>query len=47
MVLAVIWQALLIAIGLRETHDVSWIKSASIGLLTVIVFFIMFVAFMR
>jgi len=47
MVFPVIWQTLLIAVGLRKTHNVFWFKGISIGLLTVVVFFFMFLAFMR
>ena len=47
MVLPIIWQTLLIAVGLRKTYDVNWIKGIGIGFLTVIVCFIMFLAFMR
>ena len=47
MVFPTIWQVLLITVGLRKTHDIGWIKGIGIGILTVITFFIMFVAFMR
>ena len=46
-VFPVIWQILLIAVGLRKTHNVFWFKGVAIGLLTVVVFFFMFLAFMR
>lgn len=46
MVMLPMWQTLLIAIGLRRTHDVSWMNGIGIGLLTVVVYYIMFLAFM-
>jgi hypothetical protein len=46
-VFPVVWQILLIAVGLRKTHNVFWFKGIAIGLLTVVVFFFMFLAFMR
>lgn len=47
MIFPTIWQTLLIAIGLRKTHEVGWTKGIGIGILTVITFFIMFAAFIR
>jgi hypothetical protein len=47
VVFPTIWQTLLITIGLRETHDLSWKKGTGIGILTVVVFATMFVAFLR
>jgi hypothetical protein len=47
MVLPVAWQIVLVAVGLRETHDVGWVRGLGIGLMTVVVFFISFLAYMR
>jgi hypothetical protein len=47
MVVPVVWQILLVAMGLRQTHDVGWLRGIGIGLVTVLVFFISFLAFMR
>jgi hypothetical protein len=47
MVLPVIWQIVLVAAGLRKTHDVGWVRGLGIGGMTVIVFFISFLAYMR
>jgi hypothetical protein len=47
MVLPVIWQTLLVAVGLRETHEVGWLRGLGIGLVTVLAFFISFLAYMR
>jgi hypothetical protein len=47
MVIPVVWQILLVAIGLRETHEVGWLRGIGIGVVTVLVFFISFLAFMR
>ena len=47
MVIPPLWQTTLVAIGLRVTHQVSWLGAILIGLLSVAVFFIMFLAFMR
>jgi len=47
MIFPTVWQTLLIAIGLKKTHDVTWIRGIGIGLLTVVVFFVMFLAFVR
>jgi len=47
MVLPPLWQGVLVAVGLRETHDVGWIWGFVIGLVTVGVFFISFLAYMR
>jgi hypothetical protein len=42
-----LWQTVIVAFGLRETYEVSWGKGIAIGLLSVLIFFIMFLAFMR
>jgi hypothetical protein len=42
-----LWQTAIVAFGLRETYEVSWGKGIAIGLLSVLIFFIMFLAFMR
>jgi hypothetical protein len=34
-------------VGLRETHDVGWVRGLGIGMMTVVVFFISFLAYMR
>jgi hypothetical protein len=47
LVLPVAWQILLVAIGLRETHQVGWPRGIGIGLVTVLVFFVSFLAYMR
>jgi hypothetical protein len=47
MVLPPIWQSLLVAIGLRETHHVGWLPGIGIGIVTVAVFFVSFLAYMR
>jgi hypothetical protein len=47
VILPTMWQTLLIGIGLRKTHNVNWIRGIGIGFVTVIVCFIMFLAFMR
>jgi hypothetical protein len=47
MVLPVIWQVYLVALGLRITYCTIWLKGIAIGLLSYVVFFIMFLAFMR
>jgi len=47
MVIPVVWQALLVAVGLRQTHQVGWLRGVGIGLVTVMVFFVTFLAFMR
>jgi hypothetical protein len=46
-VLAVVYQTVLIASGLRRTHNVSWFKGVVIGLVSNGVMFVMFLAFMR
>jgi hypothetical protein len=45
--LAVVYKTLLIAIGLRRTHEISWSKGIVIGLLSNGIVFIMFLAFLR
>jgi len=47
MIIPPIWQTLLTAIGLRQTHKVGWVKGIVIGFITVATSFIMFLAFMR
>jgi hypothetical protein len=47
MVLPVVWQILLVALGLTETHQVGWLRGTGIGLVTVVVFFVSFLAYMR
>jgi hypothetical protein len=47
MVIPPIWQALIVAIGLRETHHVRWLPGIGIGIVTVSVFFVSFLAYMR
>ncbi len=46
-VLPVIWQTMLIATGLRKTHEISWTKGIVIGFITNGVVFVMFVVFLR
>ncbi len=47
MVVPVVWQILLVAIGLKETHRVGWLRGVGIGIVTVLVFFVSFLAYMR
>jgi hypothetical protein len=47
MVLPPLWQSVIIAIGLRETHSAGLVKGFITGMITVCAFFIMFLAFMR
>ncbi len=47
MVIPPLWQTALVALGLRITHEIGWLRGVAIGLLSVVVFFIMFLAFMR
>jgi hypothetical protein len=47
MVIPPLWQVGLVAIGLRITHEIGWLWAALIGLLSVVIFFVMFLAFMR
>lgn len=42
-----IWQSLFVAVGLRETHEIGWLRGMGIGLVTVVIFFISFLAYMR
>lgn len=42
-----LWQTLFVGAGMRELYDLGWMKSLAIGLLSVVLFFIMFLAFMR
>ena len=47
MVIPPLWQTALVATGLRMTHEIGWLRAILIGLLSVGVFFVMFLAFMR
>jgi hypothetical protein len=47
MVIPPIWQSLFVAVGLRETHEVGWLRGIGIGAVTVAVFFVSFLAYMR
>ena len=47
MVIPLLWQTALVALGLRITHEIGWLRAVLIGMLSVVVFFIMFLAFMR
>ena len=47
MVIPPLWQTTLVALGLRITHDIGWLRAILIGLLSVVVFFVLFLAFMR
>jgi hypothetical protein len=47
MVLPVAWQIVVIAMGLHETHEVGWLRGVGIGVVTVLVFFVSFLAYMR
>jgi hypothetical protein len=47
MVIPPLWQSLFVAVGLRETHEVGWGAGIGIGLVTVVVFFVSFLAYMR
>lgn len=47
MVIPPIWQTAIVGIGLRKTHNVGWVRGMATGLLSVVIFFIMFLAFMR
>jgi hypothetical protein len=47
MVIPVAWQILLVALGLGETHQVGWLRGIGIGLVTLLVFFVSFLAYMR
>lgn len=47
MVLPVAWQILLVTVGLKETHDTGWLRGVGIGVVTVLVFFVSFLAYMR
>ena len=47
MIVPVIWQTLLTAIGLRVTHRVSWLRGIFTGVLLTFVSFIMFITFIR
>jgi hypothetical protein len=47
MVIPPLWQTALVALGLRITHEIGWLRAVLIGVLSVAVFFIMFLAFMR
>jgi hypothetical protein len=47
MVLPPVWQTLLVAVGLGETHEIGWLRGLAIGIVTVLVFFVSFLAYMR
>jgi hypothetical protein len=47
MVIPPLWQSLFVAVGLRETHEVGWGAGIGIGLVTVAIFFVSFLAYMR
>ena len=47
MVIPVVWQILLVTLELGETHQVGRLRGMGIGLVTVLVFFISFLAYMR
>lgn len=47
MIIPPLWQTTLTAIGLRETHNVSWFWGITIGIVTTALSFAMFLAFMR
>mgnify|MGYP006293132795 CR=1 FL=1 len=47
MVLPVVWQIVLVAMGLRETRRIGWLRGVGIGIVTVLVFFVSFLAYMR
>jgi hypothetical protein len=47
MVIPPFWQTALVALGLRITHEIDWLRAILIGLLSVVVFFVLFLAFMR
>jgi hypothetical protein len=47
MVIPPLWQSLFVAVGLRETHEVGWLRGIGIGAVTVAVFFVSFLAYMR
>ena len=46
-VIAPLWQVALVAVGLRVTHEAGWPRAIFIGVVTVALFFVMFLAFMR
>jgi hypothetical protein len=46
-VIAPLWQIALVAVGLRVTHEIGWLRAISIGIVTVALFVAMFLAFMR
>lgn len=47
MVFPPLWQVWLVGLGLHEMAGVSWLRGLLIGVVTVLAFFIMFLAFMR
>jgi hypothetical protein len=47
MILPPLWQSAFVALGLRETHGVGWAWGFGIGVVTVLIFFISFLAYMR
>jgi hypothetical protein len=46
-IVAPLWQSLFVAVGLRETHDVGWLRGIGIGVVTFLIFFVSFLAYMR
>jgi uncharacterized membrane protein HdeD (DUF308 family) len=46
-VIAPLWQIALVAVGLRVTHEAGWPRAIFIGVVTVALSFVMFLAFMR
>lgn len=47
MIIPPLWQTIITAVGLRETHGVSWFWGIVIGIVTTGLSFAMFLAFMR
>ena len=47
MVVPSVWQTALAAVGLHATHRAGWLRVALIGLVSVAVFFVVCLAFMR
>jgi hypothetical protein len=47
MVIPPVWQSFIVAAGLRETHKIGWLPGFAIGIVTVAVFFVSFLAYMR
>jgi hypothetical protein len=47
MVIPPVWQSLFVAVGLRETHEIGWLRGIGIGVVTFLIFFVSFLAYMR